>query len=155
MQRMLPICSVTTGTVQTECNRPEARIEVNTTEISKVPPILPPPRPDHCYHGPTARQLDDVYLMPADDDYSLVTDNKSYARDIGVTTCDSHGQYLTLPENPQNVPCSSEATSDNMYENCSAPVIVVTADDRLSIASERDSDTTVVMYDNEQYSPSL
>jgi len=42
-----------------------------------------------------------------------------------------------------------------VYENCSVPVIVVTADDRLSVANERDSDTTVVMYDNEQYSPSL
>jgi len=94
--------------------------------------------------------------MPADDDYSLVTDNnKSHARDIGVTTCDSHGQYLTLPENSQNIPCSSEATPDNIYENGSAPVIVATADDRLSVASERGSDTTVVMYDNEQYSPSL
>ena len=147
------VCSTINGTVPTDVNRPEVTTELDTTQTTldrQLPPAPPPPRP-HSYpghHEPVTFSPGDpneVYLVPNSDDcYSVVAiidDEISAAADAGggdgdtgvIMSCDND-EYSTAAQVdiPHNVPPSG-VLSD--------------------LPDSAHTETAVVMYDNEQYSP--
>ena len=117
-----------------------------------VPPILPPARLDYNSSNNHGRitppgELNEGYLVPVtnyEDYYSVVIDNESCAADTGKIT-DSE-QYSTTAEDYylQNIAGSEATMAVDKSDSVS---------DRQDISARNSETSTIVMFENERYSP--